>query len=102
MSLKRAIDGTRYTHVKRTFSRRIVGYSFELTRMKALELLQFHRTHIASDWLINDHKGKNIRGKCKTNPLVLNNAGRGPYASGEDFGSEDFVTVDFEFEGLFD
>lgn len=55
MSLKRAIDGTKYTYVKRPSSTKLV-YPLRLTRDKAIELENFVRAYFKFNIRLYNHK----------------------------------------------
>ena len=55
VSVNSAEDGTLYTYVKRT-DRRKLGYTFQLTRMKALELKAFIRAYAGEKIRLTNHK----------------------------------------------
>lgn len=100
LTLKRALDGTKYTHLHTTQTERFV-WSFELLRMKSLELIEFHREYIDNLWQVTDHKGREIVGLCLTNPIELTPQKRAHYgeACGAPKISHELVTVELEFEG---
>ena len=100
ITLKRAMNGTRYTHLRTSDVFKFL-WSFNLTRKKSLELIEFHRSYADKLWQITDHKNRELIGICMTNPLELTPQSRGVYgtACSSAKTSYESVTVDLEFEG---
>jgi len=96
---KLAMDGTRYTYVKRRNGRRKMKWTFRLTRNKALELRAFIYAYFASKVRVTDHNGRKWIGNFTNNPFEFEAAARAapaipPLPRGER------VTIDIEFEGV--
>jgi hypothetical protein len=96
---KTAMDGTRYTYVKRKESRRKLKWSFRLRRNKALELRAFVFAYFASRIKIIDHNGRVWVGNVTNNPFEFDTPERAapaidPLPRGE------MQTIDLEFEGI--
>ena len=96
---KTAMDGTRYTYVKRKDNRRRLKWSFRLTRNKALELRAFVFAYFASKIKITDHKGRVWVGYLTKNPFEFDTSDRAapaisPMPRGEN------VNIELEFEGV--
>ena len=90
--LKRGMDGTIYTTVRKRTQSKLYRYSFTLTRLKSLEFLEFVRIYL----------GQNIRivwgtldivGVIKTNPTELSLDSRAVAA-----GSLEETKLSLEFE----
>ena len=95
VNLKRAMDGTQYSTVKRTDGRKLFRYHFILTREKALEFETFHGLYVHKQWKITDFDDNIIVGTCKTNPLNLQ------IDKHEAIGdNEESVSVELEFCGI--
>ena len=96
---KLAMDGTRYTFVKRKDGRRKLQWTLRLTRNKALELRAFLFAYFASKVQIIDHEGRVWLGYFTQNPFEFETPERAapairPLPLGET------QTVMLEFEGL--
>jgi hypothetical protein len=96
---KTAMDGTRYTYVKRKNNRRKLKWSFRLTRNKALELRTFIYAYFASYVKIIDHNGRVWIGNFTNNPFEFDTPERAapaisPMPRGE------VQTIDLDFEGV--
>jgi len=92
-----AMDGTRYTYVKRRVRRKLL-WSFRLTRNKALEVEAFVNSYFASRVQIVDHRGRTWLGNFVSNPFEFETISRAapaitPMPRGET------VSIDIEFEG---
>ena len=64
-----AMDGTRYTYVKRKDNRRKLLWTFRLTRNKALELRAFVYAYFASKVKVIDHNNRVWVGNFTNNPF---------------------------------
>ncbi len=96
---KTAVDGTRYTYVRRRPGRRKLRWTFLLTRIKALELEAFLRAYHASPLRITDHRDRVWLGYFTSNPVEFEGRGRAapaipPLTRGE------LYAVELEFEGV--
>lgn len=96
---KTAMDGTRYTYVKRKGDRRKLKWSFRLTRNKALELRAFTFAYFASQVKIIDHNDRIWIGNFTSNPFEFDTTDRSapaisPMPRGET------VNIEIEFEGV--
>lgn len=94
---KLAMDGTRYTYVKRRTRRKML-WSFRLSRNKALEVRAFFLSYFASKIRITDHRGRVWLGYFTSNPFEFDTPSRAapainPMPRGET------QTIDIEFEG---
>jgi len=92
-----AMDGTRYTYVKRR-TRRKLRWTFQLSRPKALEVLEFFKAYHASRIRITDHNDRIWLGYFTTNPAEFETIKRAapaivPMPRGET------VSIELEFEG---
>ena len=56
LNIKRATDGTRRVY-KKTAQTQITNYTFNLTKMKALELRAFIKLYFDSNIVVTDHNG---------------------------------------------
>ena len=95
---KTAMDGTRYTYVKRK-GRRKLKWVFKLSRNKSLELRAFIMSYFASAIKITDHNDRVWVGVLTNNPFEFDTTGRAapaiaPMPRGE------FVNIEIEFEGI--
>ena len=92
-----AMDGTRYTYVKRR-TRRKLSWTFRLSRPKALEVRAFFMSYFASVVKITDHCNRVWIGNFTSNPFEFEAQSRAapaitPMPRGET------VSIDIEFEG---
>lgn len=93
----KAMDGTRYTYVKRRTRRKLI-WTFKLTRPKALEVQAFFRSYFASRIRVTDHTGCVWIGNFTSNPFEFEAISRAapaisPMPRGET------MNIDIEFEG---
>jgi hypothetical protein len=96
---KTAIDGTRYTYVKRKGNRRKLKWSFRLTRNKGLELCAFIFAYFASPVKIIDHNGRIWVGNFTANPFEFDTIEHsGPPISPMPRGES--MNIEIEFEGV--
>lgn len=94
---KTAMDGTRYTYVKRR-DRRKLRWTFRLSRNKALEVRAFFLSYFASPIRITDHRGRVWTGHFTSNPFEFESQQKaGPAISPMPRG--EIQTVEIEFEG---
>jgi hypothetical protein len=96
---KLAMDGTRYTYVKRRNGRRKMRWTFRLTRNKALEMREFLRSYFASSVRVTDHNERVWVGNFTSNPFEFEGSARAapaiaPLPRGE------WVNIEVEFEGV--
>ena len=99
VSRKLAMDGTRYTYVKRRGGRRKFKWTFWLSHNKGLELRAFIFAYFASKVRATDHNGRVWVGHFTSNPFEFNtpDAARpaiAPLPRGE------MQAIDIEFEGV--
>jgi len=92
-----AMDGTRYTYVKRR-ARCKMRWNFKLARNKALEVRAFFMSYFASQIRIVDHRNRVWLGYFTSNPFEFEAQSRAaptitPMPRGET------VSIDIEFEG---
>jgi len=97
VSRKLAMDGTRYTYVKRRTRRKLL-WSFKLSRNKALEVRAFFMSYFASKIRITDYRNRVWLGYFTSNPFEFDTPSRAapaisPMPRGET------QTIDIEFEG---
>jgi len=97
VSRRMAMDGTRYTYVKRR-ARRKLQWTFKLSRNKGLEVRAFFFAYFASQIKIVDHLNRTWVGYFTSNPFEFETQNRAapaitPMPRGET------VSVDIEFEG---
>jgi len=97
VSRRTAMDGTRYTYVKRR-DRRKMYWTFRLSRTKALEVRAFLLSYFASKIRITDHRGRIWLGHFTSNPFEFESQQKAapaidPMPRGE------LQTVEIEFEG---
>ena len=97
VSTKRAMDGTRYTYVKRKGGRKL-QWTFRITRNKGLELRAFIQSYFASQIKVTDHAGRVWIGHFTSNPFEFDTPTRAapaiaPMPRGE------YQTITIEFEG---
>jgi len=95
VTVLRAMDGTRYTHVRTTALRQKLTYQFALTRMKALELCAFIRAYYRSQIRLTNHLGEVWRVWLVNNPFEFEAVER---ASGQP--GNEIVSVTLECEGF--
>lgn len=99
VSRRTAMDGTRYTYVKRKDSRRRLLWTFRLTRNKALELRAFLFAYFASKIKVVDHNNRVWIGNFTNNPFEFDTPERNspairPMPRGES------QVIELEFEGV--
>jgi hypothetical protein len=97
VSRSTAMDGTRYTYVKRR-TRHKMQWTFRLSRNKALEVRAFFMSYFASQIQITDHRDRVWLGHFTSNPFEFESQSRAapaitPMPRGET------VSIDIEFEG---
>ncbi len=97
ISMKRTMDGTRYTYIKRKGGRKL-QWTFRLTRNKSLELRAFIQSYFASTIKVIDHNDRVWVGHLTNNPFELSTESRAapaiaPMPRGES------VVITLEFEG---
>ena len=97
ISMKRAMDGTRYTYIKRKGGRKL-QWTFKLTRNKSLEMRAFIQSYFASTIKVIDHNDRVWVGHFTNNPFELSTESRAapaiaPMPRGEN------VVITLEFEG---
>jgi hypothetical protein len=97
VKIKRAMDGTRYTYIRRKGGRRLL-WTFKLTRNKSLEMRAFIQSYFASTIRVVDHNNRVWTGNFINNPFELSTDSRAapaitPMPRGEN------VVITLEFEG---
>jgi hypothetical protein len=97
VSRRTAMDGTRYTYVKRR-SRRKLQWTFRLTRNKALEVRAFFMSYFASKIKITDHRDRIWIGNFTSNPFEFEAQSRA-YPAITPMPRGETVSIDIEFEG---
>ena len=94
---KTAMDGTRYTYVKRKGDRRKLMWSFRLTRNKGLELRAFLFAYYASQVKIVDHNDRVWVGNFTNNPFEFDTAQKaGPAINPMPRGETQMIELEFE------
>ena len=96
---KLAMDGTRYTYVKRRNARRKLRWTFKVTRNKGMEVRAFFRSYFASKIRVTDHNGRVWIGNFVSNPFEFDTSDRAapaiaPLPRGES------QVIEIEFEGV--
>lgn len=99
VNVKRMMDGTVFTYVKRKDDRRRFLWTFRLTRNKALELRAFIQSYFASRIKITDHTNRVWIGNFTSNPFEFDTVERAapsifPMPRGET------QMIELEFEGI--
>lgn len=97
IQLKKAMDGESYSHItqRQVFTAMHYAWSFNITRLKALELKAFIDAHIGQPWRLIWPGRDNIIAHLLVNPLQLDMAFRAVVA-----GSVEAVPIDLEFESV--
>jgi hypothetical protein len=96
LAIKRAMDGTRYTYVKRKGGRKL-QWTFKLTRNKGLELRAFIQSYFASTIVVTDHNERVWTGKFVNNPFEFDTPSRAaPAISPMPRGENQVITIEFE------
>ncbi|MGD0899708.1 MAG: hypothetical protein ABR915_17895 [Thermoguttaceae bacterium] len=96
---KTAMDGTRYTYVKRKGDRRKMKWTFRVMRNKGLELRAFLYAYFASPVKITDHNARVWVGNFTNNPFEFDT----PEAAGPPIPPlprGELQMIDLEFEGV--
>ena len=94
VSIRRSMNGTKRTYVKRNARRRML-LDYTLSREKSLELILFVRQYHSTRLGFQDHLGREWQGYLINNPVELETVRRGNGVSN----SSERVTVRLEFEG---
>ena len=93
---KLAIDGTRYTYVKRR-NRRKLKWTFQVTRNKGLEVRAFFQSYFASKVRVTDHNGRVWLGHFTSNPFEFDTtAAARPAIAPLPRGETQMIEVEFE------
>jgi hypothetical protein len=96
LSVKRAMDGTRYTYVKQKGRRRF-RWTFRLTRNKGLELRAFIKSYFPSKIKVTDHSGQAWVGNFISNPFEFETTARAaPAIAPMPRGETQVITIEFE------
>jgi len=85
---KRSMNGSLYTYVKTKASRRKLLMTFQLYRMKGLELRAFIRSYYKSKIRLTDHLDQVWIGYFTSNPFDF------------DTDTDEWQTITLEFEGI--
>jgi hypothetical protein len=97
VTVKRAMDGTRYTYVKTKGGRRKLKWVFQLTRNKGLELRAFIQSYFASKIYVIDHLGRVWIGHFTDNPFEFDTPERAaPARQGWPRGEVQAISITFE------
>ena len=99
VSRKLALDGTRYTYVKRRGGRRKLRWVFQLSRNKGLELRAFIQSYFASAIKVVDHNGRTWVGNFTGNPFEFDTTDMARPAIAPMLRGE-MQQIDIEFEGV--
>ncbi len=97
VSRRTAMDGTRYTYVKRR-ARRKLQWTFRLSRNKGLEVRAFFMSYFASQIKIVDHQNRTWVGYFTSNPFEFETQSRA-YPTITPMPRGETVSIDIEFEG---
>jgi hypothetical protein len=98
IAVKRAMDGTRYTYVKRKGGKKL-QWTFKLTRNKGLELRAFIQSYFASTIVATDHNDRVWVGNFVNNPFEFDTPSRAaPAISPMPRGESQVITLEFEGE----
>jgi len=97
VSRRTAMDGTRYTYVKRR-PRRKLQWAFRLSRNKALEVRAFFMSYFASEIKITDHRNRIWVGNFTSNPFEFEAQSRA-YPAITPMPRGETISIDIEFEG---
>lgn len=93
-----AIDGTRYTYVKRRVRRKL-NWTFQLSRNKALEVRAFFLSYYASKIRITDHRDRVWLGYFTSNPFEFEAISRAaPAITPMPRGETESIEIEFEGE----
>jgi hypothetical protein len=96
VKVKRAMDGTRYTYIKRKGGRKLL-WTFKVTRNKGLELRAFIQSYFASTVVITDHNDRVWIGKLTNNPFEFDTPSRAaPAIAPMPRGETQIITIEFE------
>lgn len=96
LNILRTVTGLRRTYVK-SKPRRKLQWDFDLTRNKAIELLEFYRSYHGEKVFIKDHNDRRWEGFIVSNPLEIEMARRGlPTRQGWPVGETCTATIEFE------
>lgn len=95
VQVRRMMDGTAFSYVRRTGGRRQLQFDVRVTRLKALEFIAFVRAYQASQIRLEDHVGKVWVGNLTSNPIELETVSRNRTKPGFEN-----VVVRIEFEGV--
>lgn len=94
VNVKRSSDGTMYTYVKRSKSRRRLVMAFYLTLHKGLELQAFLNAYYSSPIYLKDHLSAEWVGYAVGNPFEFDTTERGA-GSGKEM-----MTIQLELEAV--
>ena len=97
VSRRTAMDGTRYTYVKRR-TRRQFQWTFRLTRNKGLEVRAFFMSYFASQIKIVDHRDRIWVGHFTSNPFEFEAESRA-YPAITPMPRGETMSISIEFEG---
>jgi hypothetical protein len=96
VTIKRAMDGTRYTYIKRKGGRKM-QWTFKVTRNKGLELRAFIQSYFASVIIVTDHNERKWIGKFVNNPFEFDTPSRAaPAIAPMPRGENQVITIEFE------
>jgi hypothetical protein len=103
MEVKRAMDGTLYTYVKKQATRRRLLLQFVLDSWKAMELESFFKSYYAARIYVKDHLGNEWIGYAVNSPFEFVTDGTGGkrgHRTGlpTNLGGEELVSVTIELE----
>ncbi len=96
ISMKRTMDGTRYTYIKRKGGRKL-QWTFKLTRNKGLEVRAFIQSYFTSKIKVIDHNDRVWIGNLTNNPFEFDTPSRAaPAISPTPRGENQVITIEFE------
>jgi hypothetical protein len=96
---KLAMDGTRYTYVKRRNGRQKLKWTFWLSRNKGLELRAFIRAYFTSPVQAIDHNARVWVGNFTSNPFEFDTT-EGAQPAIAPMPRGELQAIDIEFEGV--
>lgn len=96
VTMKRTMDGTRYTYIKRKGGRKL-QWTFKLTRNKSLEMRAFIQSYFASKIKVIDHNDRVWIGHFINNPFEFDTSSRAaPAIAPMPRGESQTITIEFE------
>ncbi len=94
--VKRAMDGTRFTYIKRKGGKKL-QWTFKLTRNKGLEVRAFIQSYFASTIVVTDHNDRKWIGNFTNNPFEFDTPSRAaPAIAPMPRGESQIITLELE------